>query len=128
MGINPSARKSGTIELQRSHSALVTVLFVNRTKHLNVFSTMFLRQEMFISTLTNSRWREALFEGNYSFSGKSETSKESPYLELELCSTPKWCHANLPFPQESFRVGDRSALVEVPGTGVLAHMCRSCST
>jgi len=36
-------------------------------------------------------------------------------LELELCSTPKWCHADLPFPQESFTAGDKRALVEVPG-------------
>lgn len=78
-GNNPSVRKSGTRELHRPHS-LHYCCYCQQHIILKIFPTMFLRQETFISFLTNSRWREILLEGNYSFYGKIEASRESPCI------------------------------------------------
>lgn len=76
---------------------------------------MFLRQEMFISTLTNSKWREALFEGNYSFHGKSATSRESHRIwNWRYATLQNGVTRTFPFPRK----------VSVRVTGVLWLKCQ----
>jgi len=79
---------------------------------------MFLRQEMFISTLKSSRWREAFSEGNFSFHGKSENLRESHRIWNWSCAA----HQNgvtptFPFPRKVSLQVTRGLWLKCQGTG-----------
>lgn len=113
-GNNPSARKSGTRELHRPHS-LHYCCCCQWHMIVKIFPTTFLSHKTFIFSLPNSRWKEILFEGNYSFYGKNWNIKRKvtvfgmgavEHTEIVSCQL-SWT------PQESFSAADRSALIGV---------------